>query len=128
MSEVKKRNPFDDDEKLLVDPVGALCDRMDWLREQQLMLSVGTQGVIHGQQNVERKLDDHKLDADVRIEAVRLAVSSNNAYIAKLAERQVWVIALAAVPCLIVTSLGGLVLWRFVERAMSTAQVAGLWP
>jgi hypothetical protein len=53
----KPRNPFDDDEKLEVDPVGALCDRIDWLRDQQHHLTGGTQIVVSGQQNTDRKID-----------------------------------------------------------------------
>lgn len=60
----KPRNPFDDDEKLEVDPVGALCDRIDWLRDQQLMLSVGTQGVVGGQQKLDAAVG--QLLADMR--------------------------------------------------------------
>lgn len=60
----RPRDPFDDEAKMQVAPVEALCDRIDWLRDQQLMLSVGTQGVVSGQQ----KLDAHvgQLLADMR--------------------------------------------------------------
>lgn len=60
----KTRDPFDDEAKMAVAPVDALCDRIDWLRDQQLMLSVGTQGVVSGQ----AKLDKHvgQLLADMR--------------------------------------------------------------
>jgi hypothetical protein len=60
----RKRDPFDDEAKMAVAPVEALCDRIDWLRDQQIMLSVGTQGVVSGQQ----KLDAHvgQLLSDMR--------------------------------------------------------------
>jgi hypothetical protein len=53
----KPSNQFDDDAKLEVDPVGALCDRIDWLRDQQQHLTNGTQIVLAGQQNTDRKID-----------------------------------------------------------------------
>ena len=55
--EPKPRNPFDDDAKLEVDPVGALCDRIDWLRDQQQHLTNGTQTVVSSQQHTDRKID-----------------------------------------------------------------------
>lgn len=62
--QLKARDPFDDDEKMQVAPVDALCDRIDWLRDQQIMLSVGTQGVVSGQQKLDTSVG--QLLADMR--------------------------------------------------------------
>lgn len=59
-----KRDPFDDAARMEVAPVDALCERMDWLRDQQIMLSVGTQGVISEAHKTAKRIES--IASDIR--------------------------------------------------------------